>query len=131
MDKNKFEYTYAAPTERERKEAEEIRKRYSSDEGEECGDKLERLKRLDEKAKRPPMIWALSLGIVGTIIFGGGMAMALEMGQYVWGTLVSVVGLAPVIAAYPVHRKLLKKYKDKYAEEILRLSDEILNGNKE
>ena len=40
---DKFEYTYAAPTERERREIESIRKAYLPDE---AGEKLRRLRKL-------------------------------------------------------------------------------------
>ena len=43
------------------------------------------------------------------------------------GVAISVVGLVPVALAYPIYRILAKKGKEKYKDEILRLSDEILN----
>lgn len=128
----KFEYTYAAPTEAERREAEEIRKHYQDPAVSE--DKITRLRRLDEKAKLPPTIWALVLGVVGTIVFGAGMSIVLEklLPYYlIVGTAVSVVGLIPIVLAYPVYKLVSKKCKAKYAEEILRLSEEILNENKD
>lgn len=129
--KNKFEYTYSAPTERERKEAEAIRDSYQN---EAEGDKLIRLKKLDDKVKNPPMIWSLCCGVVGLLIFGGGMAMVLEgaaLGWLVGGIALSLVGLCPIAAAYPVYKYVLKKGKEKYRDEILKLSAEILNENKE
>ena len=123
---NKFECTYSAPTERERREIEAIRRSYAPQESE---SKIERLKRLDNKVKTPPFIWALSVGIVGTLIFGLGLTMILEWNLRVWGALVAIVGFFPIGIAYPLHNKLLKKQKGKYQAEILKLSEEILNGN--
>ena len=126
---NKFEYTYVAPTERERKEAESIRKQYLlKGEGE---DKLARLRKLDEKVKTPPQIVALTLGVVGTLLFGLGLTMILEWSLIVWGSLVAVTGLIPLLLAYPSYKKLLKKLQDKHREEILKLSEEILNEGKD
>ena len=126
---NKFSYSYAAPTERERQEVESLRKEYLAEKKE--TDKMTRLRMLDGKVKNPPQIMALTLGIVGTLIFGGGMAMILEAGQPIWGTLVSLIGIVPLAFAYPVYKKILKKQKEKYRAEILQLSEEILNENKE
>lgn len=128
----KFEYNYSAATAEEKKEAEAIRARYL---GESAGGKLERLKSLDNKVKQPPMIWSLSLGIIGTLIFGLGLAMILEFRQIpynlVWGTLISTVGLVPIALAYPVYQKVLEQGKAKYGAEILRLTEEILGENEE
>ena len=125
---NKFSYSYSAPTEKERKEVESLRGWYTE---EKEPDKLAQLKKLDDKVKRPPEALALSLGVVGTLIFGGGMAMILKAGLLVWGALVSLVGLVPLALAYPLYKQLLKKLKDKYRDEILRLSDEILHEDEQ
>ncbi len=122
---NKFEYTYVAPTERERKEAEAIRKRYLPES--ENVDKLTKLKRLDEKVKRFPMVLSLSLGVVGTLIFGLGLTLILEWSMIVWGTMVAVVGMLPLALAYPAYKLSLTNRKRKYGAEILKLSEEILN----
>ena len=127
-EQNKFEYTYSAPTETERREAEEIRKRYQTEP--QVGDKLAQLKALDKKAKQPPLILSLTIGILGTLIFGGGMATVLEINfpyHEIVGVAISAVGLVPVALAYPIYRIFAKKSKEKYKDEILRLSDEILN----
>ena len=130
-EQNKFEYKYSVPTKDERKEVEEIRKYYGGTEKE---SKLERLRKLDDKAKMPPTLWSLSLGIIGTLIFGGGMSMVMLLEAWYWivlGVVVALIGLIPVGLAYPVYKKVAKKYKDKYGEEILQLSEEILNDMQE
>ena len=126
---NKFEFTYTAPTERERKEVESLRKQYLP-EGEKT-DKVTRLRKLDERVKTPPQVLALSLGIVGTLVFGLGLTMILEWSMIVWGTALSVVGLIPLLLAYSAYKWLLNKLKDKHREEILKLSEEILNEKKD
>ena len=127
--KEKFEYTYVAPTESERRVAEEIRNRYLPQKKSE--DKFTKLKELDEKVKNPPTAWALVLGVAGTLIFGLGMAMVLEWSLIFWGIVVSAVGLIPVALAYPVYCWVLKRGKKKYGAQILKLSEEILNRIKE
>ncbi|MGN0806502.1 MAG: hypothetical protein ACI4MC_05635 [Candidatus Coproplasma sp.] len=121
----RFNYTYTAPTEKERREIESIRNSYlpqSEDKG-----KLQRLISLDKKVKNTARIVALSLGVVGLLVFGLGMSMAMVWELYVWGAVVSLFGCALMAVAYPLMRFTLKKQKQKYSQEILRLSNELLN----
>ncbi|MBQ3234778.1 MAG: hypothetical protein IJA97_01295 [Clostridia bacterium] len=122
---DKFNFKYVAPTEEERKEIASIRKQYvPKSEGE---SKLERLRRLDAKVKNVPAITALILGVLGTLIFGLGLSMILEWGLLVWGIVICVVGAIPAIVAYPVYTSVLNSYKKRYGDEILKLSEELLN----
>lgn len=125
---NKFEYTYAAPTESERKTIERIRKNYLPQEKHESD--LDRLKALDGKVQNPPMAFALSFGVVGTLVFGLGLTLILEFGKLFFGAVLSVVGVVPVALAYPVYRFVLKAQKKKYAAEILALSEKLLQNGK-
>ena len=122
-DKEVFEYTYYAPTEKERQEAEHIRRIYLS---EKKTDKLSRMRELDKKVKTPPLIWSWSLGIIGTLIFGGGLAVIMEFDKLIIGSVLGLAGLIPIAIAYPVYKKILEKGKKKYGAEILTLADEIL-----
>lgn len=124
---NTFEYTYSAPTEREKKMIENIRRQYS-DEVTTSEDKIARVKYLDAKVKNAALIWALTLGIVGILIFGTGMTLVLEWHQWLWGVFVGAVGCVPMLLAYPVYQGLVKRGKKKYGEEILRLTEEILQN---
>ncbi len=126
MSENKFEFSYTPLSERERREAERLKKKYEPKKGTE--NKMERLRALDQKVWRVPMIWSLTFGIVGTLAFGAGMAMVLEWGLYLWGIVLATVGLIPVCLAYPLYKWLYERRAKKYREEILRLSEEILQG---
>lgn len=122
---NRFHYTYSAPTEEERREIESIRREYQPREKKETD--LERLRALDRKVKNLPMAVGLSLGVVGVLVFGLGMAMVLEWGIIAWGVAVGVVGAGIAAAAYPVYRCLLRKNRQTYGQEILSLSESLLN----
>jgi hypothetical protein len=122
---NQFNFRYAAPTEEERREIDSIRRQYVPQEQKET--KLERLRRLDALVKNAAAIWSLVSGVVGCLIFGLGLTMVLEWKILVWGILLMAVGSVPMAAAYPIYRKVLQKYKNRYGEEILRLSEELLN----
>ena len=122
---NQFNYTYIAPTEEERKEIDSIRKQYLPKEQSET--KLERLRRLNSLVKNSAIIWALTIGVLGCLVFGLGLTMVLEWSVIHWGVLVAVIGCVPMAISYPIYKLVLKKNKARYGEEILRLSEELLN----
>ena len=122
---DKFSYKYVAPTEEERKEIDSIRRQYAPQSQTES--KLDRLRRLDSIVKNTAIIWSLVLGVLGTLIFGLGLTMILEWQILPWGIVLMVIGSVPIAIAYPVYKTVLKKYKNRYGEEILRISEELLN----
>lgn len=126
QNETKFEYTYSAPTERERREIESIRKQYVAEEKTTEG-AIERIKALNAKVNGGATTLALILGIVGILTFGLGLTMVLEWGIWLWGIILMAVGCIPMALAYPSHTWMIKKGRKKYGEEIVRLSDEILN----
>ena len=121
----RFNFKYTAPTEEERKEIDSIRRQYSPQEQTES--KMERLRRLDSLVKNTAIIWSLVFGVLGALIFGLGLTMILEWSIWLWGVVLMVCGSVPMSIAYPIYKLLLKKYKNRYGEEILRLSEELLN----
>ena len=123
--KNDFQFNYVAPTNQERKEIESIRNSYMPKN--KASSKFEYLKKLDSKVNNTPTIISLVFGIVGILIFGLGFAMVLEWNLLVWGIVVSVIGVVPTLLAYPVYLKTLEYLKNKYSEEILKISEELLD----
>ena len=123
-DDKSFSFTYSAPTEAERREIESIRRQYTSDKGKEG--KIERLRSLHAKVTGKATAISLALGVMGTLLFGGGMALVLEFGKITLGILLALLGVPPIMAAYPVYNSVMSRGKQKYGEEILRLSEEIL-----
>ena len=122
---NQFNFKYTAPTEEERKEIDSIRRQYAPQEKTET--KLERLRRLDGLVKNTAIIWSLVLGVVGTLVLGLGLTMILEWSIWLWGIVLMVIGSVPMAIAYPVYKSTLNKGKAKYGDEILKLSEELLN----
>lgn len=123
-DGNKFTYSYSAPTESERREILEIQKQYLAD-GKE--DKLARLRKLNAAVKNTAIGVALSFGVVGLLLFGTGMSITLAWGNYLVGIIVAVIGIFPMAAAHPVYNFFLRHGKKKYGEEIIKLTNELLN----
>lgn len=121
----KFEYTYVAPTEAERKEILSIKQNYEI-KTPKNETKLDRLRKLDAKVTNVAMAYSISLGILGLLIFGLGMSMILEWKLNIYGIIVSLIGIIPIAFAYPTYKRLIKKGKEKYGAEILKLSTELL-----
>lgn len=126
MENNSFEYTYCA---QQQKEVEEIRKKYLPREE----DKMERLRKLHAVPTQKAQAASLAVGIIGALIMGTGMSLAMTdigaaLGTFamVLGILVGVAGMVLVALAYPLYNRTLKKEREKIASEILRLSDELL-----
>ena len=117
----RFEYTYSP---KRQEEIEAIRKKYLPAED----DKMTQLKKLDEKVNQPGMIWGISLGVLGVLIFGTGLSFSLvwTSSRLVAGTVLCVIGFAIMAAAYPVCKKVTDKQKEKYGPQILALTEELL-----
>lgn len=80
--------------------------------------------------KNPANIFAYTFGIIGALIFGTGMYLAMEViasGTWamVGGVVVGLVGLALCFVTYPIYNKILEKGKSKYGSDIIRLAKEI------
>ena len=122
MEKNEnaVNITYSAE---DQKELDAIRSKYLPKKKQQPSN-LEQIKKLDAKVESKAMIAGLSVGIISTLIMGGGMSLVLALGQPVIGIIVGVIGLAGMLAAWPLYQKVLKKEREKAAPEILRLSEE-------
>ena len=126
MDNHSFEYTYSAA---QQKEVEEIRKKYLPREE----DKMEQLRKLHAIPTQKAQAASLAVGIVGTLIMGTGMSLAMTDIGAALGSLAMVLGIFAGVAgmvlaalAYPAYNRVLKKQREKIAPEILRPSDELL-----
>ena len=125
-NKESFHFTYSAV---QQQEVEDIRKKYLPKEE----DKMEQLRKLHGIPTQKAQAASLAVGIIGALIMGTGMSLAMtEIGAalgslaMVIGILVGIVGMMLVALAYPLYNRVLKKQREKIAPEILRLSDELL-----
>ena len=121
--KETFNYTYSAT---QQEEIRSIREKYMRPTPEE--DKMERLRRLDASVTRLGTIVSLMVGIISALILGIGMCCTMVWVEtfFIPGIFIGVIGIAGVIAAYPVYDYITKKQREKLAPEILRLSDELI-----
>lgn len=130
-EKETFNYTYNA---KEQEEIKAIRKKYAPAESE---DKMTRLRRLDAAVTRKATTVSLVLGIVGALILGLGMSLAMtNLGEILGshakmamllGIAIGIVGIALVCTAYPVYNRIVKTQRQKIAPEIIRLTDELMH----
>ena len=125
-NKEGFHFTYSAA---QQQEVENIRKKYLPKEE----DKMEQLRKLHAIPTQKAQAASLAVGIIGALIMGTGMSLAMtEIGaalgslSMVIGIVIGIVGMVLVALAYPIYNRVLKKQREKIAPEILRLSDELL-----
>ena len=125
-NKEGFHFTYSAA---QQQEVEDIRKKYLPKEE----DKMEQLRKLHGIPTQKAQAASLAVGIIGALIMGTGMSLAMtDIGAVlgslamVLGIAVGLVGMVLVALAYPLYNRVLKKQREKIAPEILRLSDELL-----
>ena len=127
-----FSYKYSA---KENTEVQEIRKKYLPEQK----SKMEELKELDAKVKRPAGRFAYIFGSISAIIMGVGMSLVMtDIGQMiglgetmVLGIVIGVIGMILAIATYPIYKRIFTSRKRKYAEQILELSEEIMRNAEE
>ena len=130
-EKETFNYTYSA---KEQEEIKAIRKKYAVQEKTE--DKMEQLRRLDAAVTQKATSVSLVFGVIGALILGMGMSLAMtDIGKIIGmlggmamlvGILIGIVGIVLVCMAYPIYNCIIKKEREKIAPEILRLTDELM-----
>ena len=97
---------------------------------------LDELKELDSKVKRPAKVFAYIFGSIGAIVMGSGMSLVMtdigtRLGMeetMVPGIIIGIVGMLMAIVNYPVYNNILGSRREKYAEKIIALSDEIMKN---
>lgn len=98
---------------------------------------IDALKELDAKVKRPTNVFAYIFGEISAIIMGSGMSLIMtDIGSAIGvedtmapGVIIGIVGMLMAIINYPIHKGILTSRKKKYADQIVKLSDEIMDSN--
>lgn len=97
---------------------------------------LDALKELDTKVKRPANIFAYIFGALSAIVMGSGMSLVMTdisttlgiENPMVLGIIIGIIGMVMAIINYPMHKGILTYRKKKYADQILKLSEKIINN---
>ena len=130
-NKENFSYTYSA---RQQKEVEAIRKKYMPREE----DRMAQLRTLHAIPTQKAQAASLVVGVIGALVMGAGMSLVMTdigeiLGAYgnyatLIGIVVGVAGMVPVALAYPLYNRVLRNQRKKIAPQILKLSEELLQG---
>lgn len=96
---------------------------------------LDELKALDSKVKRPANVFAYLFGSIAALIMGSGMSLVMtDIGAMVGigdpmipGIAIGVVGLLMAVVNYPIYKRILNSRRKKYADQIIALSEKIIN----
>ena len=123
-----FTYTYSA---KQNDEVKRIREKYLPTKE----SKMDKLRRLDRGVLQKASAVALTVGIVGILIFGLGLSLILSnlgevlgSNQIAVGVLIGIVGLILVCCAFKVYQITVQKERSRIAPEIIRLTDELIKG---
>ena len=92
--------------------------------------KIIALKKLDNRAKRPAIVFAYTFGIMSSLVVGVGMCLAMQVigsgtASLVLGIIIGMIGFLGCGVNYPIYKKKLEKGKAKYAYEIVELARQI------
>ncbi len=95
--------------------------------------KLDELRALHKSVRRPANVFAYIFGVLGALILGIGMCLAMPEvveGYMIFGIVVGIVGIIMVSVNYPIYKAILNSRKSKYSKTIFELSEEILGSDK-
>ena len=127
-----FNYTYST---KQRDEVIAIRKKYTPTEPEDV-DNITLLRNIDSEVTRKATVRALTTGVIGALLMGTGMSLLMTdlsstMGLDSWialliGIVIGMVGLIIMCVTYPLYTHILERERARVADEVIRLSDELL-----
>lgn len=110
--------------------AEKIRSRYIPKENTEFDD----LRTLDARVRRPANVFASVFGAASALVMGAGMSLAMTDIGYslniprpmTVGIVIGIIGIVMAALTYPIYKKILTNRREKYADQIIELSDTIV-----
>ena len=127
-----FNYTYST---KQRDEVIAIRKKYAPSEPEDV-DNITLLRNIDSEVTRKATVRALITGVIGALLMGTGMSvlmtdlsshMGLDPGiSLLIGIAIGMLGLVIMCITYPLYIRILERERARVADEVIRLSDELL-----
>lgn len=115
-----FSYTYSA---NKQEDIKDILKKYMPAEE----DKASQIRRLDKGVTSKATTISLVVGILSSLVLGVGMCCCMVWSNlFVLGIFVGIIGIAGMVAAYPLYRRVLIKEREKIAPQIIELSKELV-----
>lgn len=111
-----FSYTYSA---NKQEDIKDILKKYMPTEE----DKATQIRRLDKGVTSKATTISLVVGILSSLVLGVGMCCCMVWSNlFMLGIFVGIIGIAGMVAAYPLYRRVLIKEREKIAPQIIELS---------
>lgn len=125
-----YRYTYRACTPEQKKEAESILRQYQATTDDALSD-FERLQKIQKHMQSTLIVFGLSMGIIGCLLFGGGLSAVLLKSDVlpllIAGLVLCAVGAVVMAITYPVYKTMQKRLQAKYKDEIVRLCKQVLD----
>ena len=95
---------------------------------------LDELKALDARVKKPANVFAFAYGTFSVLVMGAGMSLVMtDIGAVIGltsamvpGIAVGAAGMGMALTTYPIYKGMLNARKKKYAPQILRLSEKLM-----
>lgn len=125
MNKNeKFVFNYSA---KQQKEVEQIREKYIQKKE----NKLDEMRKLDGAVSRKATTITITVGIIYTLILGIGMCCTTvwQDTMFIPGIIIGTIGIIGIGTTVPMYNHIIKKERCKFAEQIIKLSNEFENEN--
>ena len=116
-----FRFCYSA---KDQEELKRIRQKYLTPEE----DKVQKVRKMDAHAANKATMISILIGVIGVLILGTGMCccMVWQGKWFIPGIAAGIMGMLAVGLAYPVYQYIAKKERGKIAQEILRLTEELI-----
>ena len=88
---------------------------------------MEQLRRLDKSTNRKGTAVSIAVGVIGCLLLGIGMSCTMVWMEqlFILGIVVGVIGIAAIIAAYPIYNRITAKERERLAPQILKLTEEL------
>lgn len=89
------------------------------------------INKLERKINDQPIIIALMIGIIATLVFGGGLSLVLllapQISAIIGGIILCIVGTIIAIANIFIHRTLVSNLKNRLSPEIATNEEKLIN----
>ena len=91
---------------------------------------MEKLRRLDEAATKKAQACALTQGLICVLILGIGVGCVMLHSKllFIPGILIGCAGVIGMALSHPLHNWLTKRERERLAPEIVKLANELMNG---
>ena len=128
-----FEFTYSPQTQRD---VQQIYERYAAVKAKKSNPAsaespaVQKIKALDQTAKRRAAVWTAAIGVLSALVFGAGLTMVITNTgfRFALGVIVGVIGLSVLVLEKAIYRALLRRQMKRCADDVLNLAAQFFTG---